>query len=104
VPVTLVLAAGAPPLRAIDVAGATYLGEQGAQAQLIAHFDADPGVSRAVTWQLNDTTLATIDANGLVTAKCPNPGGTLKATATSVATPQVSGDASMSVAPVATCH
>jgi hypothetical protein len=99
VPVTLQLAPGAPPLRALDVAGASYLGDPGAQAHLIAHFDADPNVSRAVTWQVNDTTLATIDANGVATARCPNPGGTLKVTAKAVADPTVSGSASMSVAP-----
>jgi Big-like domain-containing protein len=103
VPVALQLAPGAPPLRALAVAGATYLYSPGAQAQLGAHFDADPGVSRAATWTVNDPTLATIDANGLLTAKCPNAGGTVKVTATSVATPHVSGDASMSVAPQTSC-
>jgi hypothetical protein len=99
VPVTLQLVPGAPALRAVAVAGAQYIAAPHQQVQLLAHFDADPGVSRAATWQVNDTTLATIDANGLVTAKCPNPGGTLKVTVTSVATPTVSADASMSVAP-----
>ena len=103
VPVTMQLAAGAPPLRAIDVAGAAYLGEPRAQAHLIAHFDADPSVSRAVTWAVSDTKLATIDANGVITAACPNTGGTVKATATSVASPAVSGSASMSVAPATAC-
>lgn len=103
VPVTLQLAPGAPPLRALAVAGAAYLGEPHAQVQLVAHFDADPGVSRAVTWVVSDTNLATVDANGLVTARCPRAGGTVKVTATSVATPAVSGDASMSVGPVTSC-
>lgn len=103
VPVTMQLVPGAPPLRALDVAGAAYLGDPRAQAQLIAHFDADPGVSRAVTWSVSDTKLATIDANGVITAACPNAGGTVKASATSVATPTVSGSASMSVAPETTC-
>lgn len=103
VPVTLQLAPGAPPLRGLAVAGATYLGNPGQQVQLGAHFDADPGVSRAATWTVNDPSLATIDANGLLTAKCPNAGGTVKVTVTSVATPTVSGDAAMSVAPATTC-
>jgi hypothetical protein len=104
VPVTLQLVPGAPPLRALAVAGGAYLGDPRAQAHLIAHFDADPGVSRAVTWQVNDTTLATIDVNGVATAKCPNPGGTLTVTATSVADPTISGSVSMSVAPFTTTY
>ena len=103
VPATLQLAPGAPPLRALNIQGATYLGDPRAQAQLVAHFDADPSVSRAVTWQSSDTTLATVDANGLVIAKCPNAGGTVKITATTVATPQLSAQAAMSVAPFTTC-
>ena len=103
VPVTLQLAPGAPPLRALNIQGATYLGDPRAQAQLIAHFDADPSVSRAVTWESSDTTLATVDANGLVIAKCPNAGGTVKITATTVATPQLSAQVAMSVAPFTTC-
>ena len=39
----------------------------------------------AVTWQVSDATLASIDANGVVTAKCTKDGGTLKVTATAVA-------------------
>ena len=103
VPVTLQLAPGAPPLRALNVVGGMYLDALTNHAQLIAHFDADPEVSRAVTWQVSDTTLATIDANGTITAKCPNAGGTVKATATSVATPPVSGDVTMSVGARTTC-
>ena len=104
VPVTMQLVSGAPPLRAVAVAGATYLGEARAQAHLVAQFDADPNVSRAVTWQVNDTTLVTIDGSGTLTAKCPNPGGTAWATATSVVNPSVSGRSpSMSVAPFTTC-
>jgi hypothetical protein len=73
VPVTLQLAAGAPTLRALAVVGAEFLDHPGAQANLVAHFDADPSVSRAVTWQVSDATLATVDANGVVTAKCSKP-------------------------------
>lgn len=103
VPVTLQLAPGAPPLRALAVSGATYLANPAQQVQLAAHFDADPAVSRAATWTVNDPTLATIDANGLLTAKCPNAGGTVKVTATSVATPTVSGETVMGVAPATSC-
>ena len=103
VPATLQLAPGAPPLRALNIQGAQYLGDPRAQAQLLAHFDADPSVPRAVTWQSSDTSLATVDANGLVIAKCPNAGGTMKVTATTVATPQLSDQAAMSVAPFNVC-
>jgi hypothetical protein len=103
VPVTLQLAAGAPPLRALSVEGREYLGAPRAQAQLVAHFDADPSVSRQVTWTVSDTSLATIDANGVITAKCPNAGGTVTATATTVATPKLSADATMGVAPAQSC-
>lgn len=103
VPVTMQLAPGAPPIRAVVVAGAMYLADPGAQAHLVAHFDADPGVSRAATWRVNDATLATVDANGTITAKCPTAGGTVTVTATSVAAPTVSGSANMGVAPATAC-
>ena len=103
IPVTLQLAAGAPALRAIAIVGAEFLDHPGAQAQLVAHFDANPGVSTAVTWQVSDTTLASIDANGLLTAKCTKSGGTVKVTVTSAIDPSVSGSVNVSVAPTSSC-
>ena len=103
VPVTLTLAPGAPPLRAMIVVGATFLDHPGQQVQLVPHFDADPGVSTAVTWQVNDATLASVDANGLVTAKCTKPGGTVKVTATSVVDPSITSSVNMGVAPSSSC-
>ena len=85
VPVTLQLAPGAPALRALAIIGGTFLDHPGAQAHLLPHFDANPDVSTAVTWQVSDATLASIDANGVVTAKCTKDGGTVKVTATAVA-------------------
>ena len=102
IPVTLQLAAGAPPIRAITILGAEFLDQPGARAQLVAHFDANPGVSTAVTWQLSDTTLVTIDANGLVTAKCSKSGGTENVSAKSIADPSVTASVNIGVAP-ATC-
>ena len=103
IPVTLQLAPGAPPLRAITILGADFLDHPGAQAQLAAHFDADPGVSTAVTWQVSDTALATVDANGVVTAKCTKSGGTVKVTVSSVVDPSVTSSVNMSVAPATSC-
>jgi hypothetical protein len=103
VPVALELAPGAPAVRAIAVVGGEFLDHPGAQANLIAHFDADPSVSRAVTWQVSDATLATVDANGVVTAKCSKPGGTVKVTATSVVDASITSFVNIGVAPTASC-
>ena len=102
-PVTLQLAAGAPSLRAITILGAEFLDHPGAQAQLSAHFDANPGVSTAVTWQVSDTTLATVDANGVVTAKCAKAGGTIKVSASSVVDPSITSSVNLGVAPATSC-
>ena len=74
IPVTLHLAPGAPALRAITILGAQFLDGPAATAQLVPYFDANPGVSQAVTWMVSDTALATINASGLVTAKCSKSG------------------------------
>ena len=103
VPVTLELAPGAPALRAMAVVGAAFLDRPGAQATLLAHFDADPDVPRGVTWQVSDATLATVDANGVVTAKCTKPGGTVKVTATSVVDGTITSFVNIGVAPSASC-
>ncbi|HEY2375551.1 MAG TPA: Ig-like domain-containing protein [Gemmatimonadaceae bacterium] len=103
VPVVMQLAAGAPPLRAMTVLGAVFLDHAGAQAQLVPHFDADPGVSTAVTWQVDDATLASVDANGVVTAKCTKSGGTVKVTATSAVDASITSSVTMGIAPVASC-
>jgi hypothetical protein len=103
VPVSLELAPGAPPLRAIAVVGGAFLDHPGAQAALVAHFDADPGVSRDVTWQVSDATLASVDANGVVTAKCTKAGGTVKVTATSAVDASITSFINLGVAPTASC-
>ena len=103
VPVALELAPGAPPLRAMAVVGGEFLDHPGAQANIIAHFDADPGVSRAVTWQVSDATLTTVDANGVVTAKCTKTGGTVKVTATSVVDATITSLINIGVSPATSC-
>ena len=104
VPVTLQLAPGAPPLRSIAVYGAYFLYAPGAQSHPIAKFDADLSVPRTVAWRLSDTTVAHIDPDGTITAKCTvrsNVRDTVTALATADTT--VRGKAWFSVAQQASC-
>ena len=103
VPVTLQLAPGAPALRAVTILGGQFLDHPGAAAHLVPYFDANPGVSTAVTWQVSDTTLATIDASSILTAKCTKSGGAVKVTVSSVADPSVTSSLEISVAPATSC-
>ena len=103
VPVNLELATGAPPLRAIAVIGGDFLYAPGVQVHLKAHFDADPQVSRAVTWSVSDATLASIDANGVVTAKCSRTGGSVVVTAKTVADPAVTASTTLGVGTAQSC-
>lgn len=98
VPVTMQLAPNAPALRSFILLGADFLYQPGVQVHLVPHFDANPDVSTAVTWSVGDTTLATVDANGVVTAKCTKDGGTVKVTATSVADTTMSASVNIGVA------
>ena len=90
-PITLRLAPGAPPVRSVGILGNEFLPLATDKAQLVAVVDADAGLSTAVTWRSRDTTLATVDANGLVSARCTTAGGTDTVTATSVADTSVRG-------------
>jgi hypothetical protein len=74
------------------------------QSQAVAKFDADPTVPRTVTWRLSDTSLARIDANGLITAKCTITSN-LKDTVTALSTvdTMVRATALFSVAQQASC-
>jgi hypothetical protein len=103
VPVTLQLAPGAPALRSLVIVGADFLDHAGAQVQLLPHFDAEPSVSRGVTWASSDATLATVSATGLVSAACNTSGGTVKITATAAADPSISANVNIGVAPAASC-
>lgn len=102
-PVVMQLVPGAPPLRALTLVGAAFLDHAGAQVQLLAHFDADPGTSQAVTWEVDNAALASIDANGLLTAKCTTAGGTVKVMARSVANTSIWNTVNIGVAPASSC-
>lgn len=103
IPVTMPLAPGAPPLRALTILGQDFLYQPGVQLHLVAYFDANPSVSRAVTWTLSDTSLATVDASGTVTAKCSKSGGTETVTATALYDGTTSASAQFGVGPAASC-
>lgn len=103
IPVTMPLAPGAPPLRALTILGADGLYAPGVQIHLLAYFDANPSVSRAVVWKLSDTTLATVDTSGTVTAKCSRTAGTETATATAVYDGKTSASVQFGVAAGASC-
>jgi hypothetical protein len=103
VPVTLQLAQGAPPIRSIAVFGADFLYAPGVQRQLSARLDANASVSQTVNWRLSDTTLARIDAAGLVTAKCSLAGGVDTVTAIAAADTTFKGKAIFGVAKITTC-
>jgi len=80
-----------------------FLGTPGSETRMVATVDANPGLSRDVTWRLTDTTMARIDQTGLVTSKCSTRGGADTVTATSVADPSVSGRTTFGVGPQASC-
>lgn len=103
VPVTLPLTAGAPALRSIAVLGADVLSAPGQQRQLSVRFDANPGVPTTVVWRVSDASLAQVDANGLVTAKCSLAGGTETVAAIATADTTVRGSARFGVQSQTTC-
>ncbi len=94
---------GAPSVRSVGVAGAEFLATPGSQTKLVALVDADAAVSHAVVWRLSDTTMATVDKSGRVTAKCSVHGGTERATATSVANGAVSGSVVFGIGASGSC-
>ena len=101
--VTLQLAPGAPSIRSLAVLGTDFLYAPGVQRQLVARLDADPGVPTTVIWRLSDSTLTSIDGNGLITAKCSIVGGTEKVTAVANADTTVKGSATFGVVKAASC-
>ena len=103
IPVAMPLAPGAPPLRALTILGVDFLYQPGAQRHLVAYFDANPSVSRSVVWKLSDTTLATVDTSGTVTAKCSRTSGTDTVTATAVYDGTTSASAQFGVAAGTSC-
>lgn len=103
VPVTLQLVTGAPALRSVAVFGAGFLAAPGARSQLVARFDADPSVPTTVTWRLKDSTVAQVDASGLLTAKCTTKIVADTVTAVATADTTVRGRAPFQVAQQASC-
>ena len=72
------------PVATVDVSPATATIQVGATIQLTASpkdANGNPLTGRVVTWTTSDTTLATVDTNGLVTGKAA--GGPVTVTATS---------------------
>ena len=94
---------GAASVRSVGVAGAEFLATPGSRVKLVVFVDADSGISRAVAWRLSDTTMATVDQSGVVTAKCSAHGGSERATATSVSNGAVSGSVSFGIGASGSC-
>lgn len=70
---------------------------QGDSQPFSASFDADQGVSTAVTWTTGSNAIATVAANGVVTGVSP---GTTTVRATSVADPRFSATGNITVNPL----
>ena len=103
VPLTLQLAPNAPPIRSIAIIGTAFLVIPGEQHRLEARIDADPGVDTSVSWALSDTTLARIDASGVVTAKCSLAGGIETVRAIAIADTTLQATAQFGVQKQASC-
>ncbi|MEQ1689857.1 MAG: Ig-like domain-containing protein [Gemmatimonas sp.] len=83
-------------VRAIQVNPSNASIRTGDTQPFSATFDADPGVSTAVTWISNNTSIATVAANGLVTGVSA---GSTTIRATSVADPRFSATGTITVTP-----
>jgi hypothetical protein len=103
VDVTLRRAPGAPPVRSLAIVGPSFLATPGEQLTLVPWLDADAGLSRAVAWRIADTTAATVDAGGVVTARCTTTGAADTVTAISVADTTVRAKHAVGVATQAHC-
>jgi len=83
-------------VRAIQVNPSNASIRAGDSQPFSATFDADPGVSTAVTWSSSDNAVATVAATGVVTGVTP---GTATIRATSVADPRRSATGIITVTP-----
>lgn len=98
VDVTLTLQPDAPPVRQVVVpTGTWYYGDGNITEQVTALVEADPGISREVTWASSDPGVATITPTGKLTAMCRTSLGTATLTATSVAEPSKQGSFNVEV-------
>ena len=95
---TLVVKPAAAPVTAVTVSGDATI-ETGKTSQLTAKVEPADATDATVTWQSSNEDVATVDQNGLVTAK---KAGTATITATSKAVPTVSGKLDITVSDPAT--
>src|SRR6266576_5782504 len=70
VPVHLKLLSDAPAIRSLYVGRRGLFAEGRFRSRLGAVLDAVPGVSDSVTWSSSDTTVAVVDAQGVMTTLC----------------------------------
>lgn len=100
---TLELVPNAPAFRSVNIVGALFLDQPGAKDTLHAYFDADPQVSRAVSWRISDTTIASLTQDGILTDKCTLDGGTETVTVVPAADTTRQTSVRLSVSPRTFC-
>lgn len=83
-------------VRNLQVNPSTASIRQGDSQTYSTTFDADPGVSTAVTWTTGSSAIATVTANGVVTGVGP---GATTVRATSVSDPRFSATGNLTVTP-----
>lgn len=83
-------------VRSLQVNPTTATVRAGDTQPFTTTFDADPGVSTAVTWTSDNTAVATVNASGVVTGVTP---GTATVRATSVFDSRVSATAAVTITP-----
>src|SRR5437899_8117994 len=70
VPVQLTLRQDAPAIRSLYVGRRGLFAGGRSNSQLRAVLDAVPGISDSVIWSSSDTTVAVVDARGIMTTRC----------------------------------
>ena len=70
VPVQLTLLQNAPAIRSVYVGRRGLFAEGRFESHLGVVLDAVPGVSDSVTWSSSDTTVAVVNARGVMTTRC----------------------------------
>jgi hypothetical protein len=101
--VTLHAAPTLSTVRSVSIFGAAFLDAPGAAAQLSAIVDAVPGGGRSVRWSIDDGSLASVDRDGRVVAKCSTSGGVATVTARAVADSTVGSSVRLAIAPANRC-
>ena len=96
--VTLLLLPGAPSVRTVvTYPPAMGFGAAGLTEQMYAYVDAAAGVDTSVTWQISDSTVATLSPTGLLRSQCRATPGDATIEARSVADPSHVGRAYVTV-------